>query len=324
MSSSEITPCYALFKLMKQKGGLNYKELASRILSGRPLKDGKSPASKVNDKSWISRFVVHAPMGSLPESYFGNFSTSALWVISGLKSKKAKAMTGQQIIDMLCGEDGQEIERALAFIHQDVALYRNVMTRIQFDNGFSVDERAEMVMVLVLCSACTGDVRRAAMETLSFSKSIHGSSMATPLITPSPERLKNYNPQNAANSVRVGLLRVVDGYVASDPYWLDPLNCPVEIGSLALEAGSINDVEPDVSSIHARFAVDEAGNWFIEGNQSKNGTILIPGTGKEKVIVEPSKSDREGFESHPIQIHAGDEIILGKNTHYVVIEGLER
>ena len=54
------------------------------------------------------------------------------------------------------------------------------------------------------------------------------------------------------------------------------------------------------------------------------GTILIPGTGKEKVIVEPSKSDREGFESHPIQIHAGDEIILGKNTHYVVIEGLER
>ena len=45
MSSSEITPCYALFKLMKQKGGLNYKELASRILSGRPLKDGKSPGS---------------------------------------------------------------------------------------------------------------------------------------------------------------------------------------------------------------------------------------------------------------------------------------
>ncbi len=52
--------------------------------------------------------------------------------------------------------------------------------------------------------------------------------------------------------------------------------------------------------------------------------FLSPAQEKEKVIVEPSKSDREGFESHPIQIHAGDEIILGKNTHYVVIEGLER
>ncbi len=288
------------------------------------MKDGISPASKVNDKSWISRFVVHAPVGSLQESYFGNFSTSALWVISSLKSKKANAMTSQQIIEMLCGEDGREIENALAFIHQDVSLYRNVMTRIQFDNGFTIDERAEMVMVLVLCSACTGDVRRAAAETLDFSKSIHGSAMATPLITPSSARLEGYHSEKRMNRVMLGLLRVVDGYVASDPYWLDPMNCPVEIGSLALEVGSINDVEPDVSSIHARFLVDEAGDWMIEGNDSKNGTILIPGTGKEEVVVEPPKNDRAGFEPHPVKIHAGDEIILGKNTHFVVIEGLER
>lgn len=68
------TPISTLFDLMKRYYGISHKELASIILSGRPLSDGRSPASRVDDRTWISRFVVHARPDSLQPELFGDFS----------------------------------------------------------------------------------------------------------------------------------------------------------------------------------------------------------------------------------------------------------
>ena len=62
------TPCGALFDVMKKHASISYKELAGLILSNRPLSDGRSPISRVGDRTWISRFIVHAPAGSLQPS----------------------------------------------------------------------------------------------------------------------------------------------------------------------------------------------------------------------------------------------------------------
>ena len=60
MTEAHLTPCGALFAVMKKHGGMSYKELASLVLSGKPLTDGRSPASRVSDRTWVSRFIVHA------------------------------------------------------------------------------------------------------------------------------------------------------------------------------------------------------------------------------------------------------------------------
>ena len=72
------TPCGALFDVMKKHASISYKELAGLILSNRPLSDGRSPISRVGDRTWISRFIVHAPAGSLQERYFCDYGVAAL------------------------------------------------------------------------------------------------------------------------------------------------------------------------------------------------------------------------------------------------------
>ena len=81
MSASAATPCSVLFSTMKKLGGISYKELAGLILSGKPLSDGKSPVSRINDRTWVSRFIVHAPPGSLQDKYFCDFGIGALRVV---------------------------------------------------------------------------------------------------------------------------------------------------------------------------------------------------------------------------------------------------
>ena len=93
MMANDITPCSALFSAMKKQGGISYKELAGLILSGKPLSDGRSPVSRINDRTWVSRFIVHAPVGSLQDRYFCDFSVSALRIIARLKARTGKALS---------------------------------------------------------------------------------------------------------------------------------------------------------------------------------------------------------------------------------------
>ena len=81
------TPCGALFDVMKKHASISYKELAGLILSNRPLSDGRSPISRVGDRTWISRFIVHAPAGSLQERYFCDYDVAALRVMARLRSR---------------------------------------------------------------------------------------------------------------------------------------------------------------------------------------------------------------------------------------------
>ena len=86
MAANDKTPCAVLFETLKKYGGISNKELASLVLSGRPLSDGRSPVSRVGDRTWVSRFIVHAPIGSLQGRYFCDFGGSALRIVARLKS----------------------------------------------------------------------------------------------------------------------------------------------------------------------------------------------------------------------------------------------
>ena len=56
MSPAASTPVAVLFDIMKRHGGVSNRELATMILSGRPLADGHSPQSRVEDH--VSGLVV--------------------------------------------------------------------------------------------------------------------------------------------------------------------------------------------------------------------------------------------------------------------------
>ena len=65
MAKTPSTPLGALFSILKKHGHISYKDLAALILSEKPLMGGTSPISRVNDRTWISRYLVHAPVESV-------------------------------------------------------------------------------------------------------------------------------------------------------------------------------------------------------------------------------------------------------------------
>lgn len=293
MTEAHLTPCGALFAVMKKHGGMSYKELASLVLSGKPLTDGRSPASRVSDRTWVSRFIVHAPVGSLQDRYFSDFGVSSLRIVSRLKAREKRALSSEQILGFIVGDGGTMMKQALSAAHQDVALYDNVLARLIGGAGYTNDERVEIAMTLFVAAGCTADVRKAARFAVSYAKSVHGDNLATTPaaslgdadVAPDRERMEHAR-------FALGLVRVVDGYVKGDARWVSPDSSGIEIGALALGEGDIADVGPRVSGRHAHVWCDEGGRWFVEDLGSRNGTVVVSGVDRSKIVVAPPKDEK--------------------------------
>lgn len=324
MTKDVLTPCAALFDMMKRYGGISYKDLASLILSGKPLSDGVSPVSRINDRAWLSRFVVHAPVGSVQEQYFADFPSASLRVVARLKANKRKSLSSREILDLVTGEKGQEMIDALAACHQDISLYRNVLLRLVRESGFTENERAEMAMVVLVTAGCTANVRKAAEQFLDFSRAVHGAGMATPLVTPEEIVVRSSVSVSVEHKpVTLVLFRVVDGYISGAPYYLNPGPEGTEIGSLALSEGAITDVGPDVSGTHLLMK-REGGQWYAQGLGSKFGTVLISGLDHEERVIEPPRSERsDGNSEEMVPVNPGDELLLASSTRFMVMEGID-
>ena len=321
MSASVSTPCLVLFDTMKRCGGISYKELAGLILSGKPLSDGRSPASRVNDRTWVSRFIVHAPAGSLSDAYFCDFSMSALRIIARLKMKEGRGFSSEQVLNLVRGADGMRMQEALSACHQNASLYRNVLDRLGDGCRFSVDERAEVAMVLFVAAGCTASVVRAVECALDFSQSVQGGRLATPATASPVAVVLARDEQGDAGASSLQLLRVEGGCVVGEPHWIPPTEEGVEIGALAMGEGAITDVGRGVSAHHALVKCDAEGRWFIEGLGSRNGTLVRNGATRACTVVEPPRDEREGFQPEPVRICAGDEILLADDTAFIVLEG---
>ena len=312
MANNPLTPCGALFDVMKKHGGMSYKEFAGLILSNRPLSDGRSPASRVGDRTWVSRFVVHAPAGQLQERLFCDYGVAALRVMARLRTRRRARLSSEQVIDMLRAQGVPAMAQALATVGEDVSPMRNVLDRLAMESGYSVDERAEVAMVLFIATGCSGSARKATAYALEYAQSSHGDGLAaTPAVM---MRRDDAAPdEREPLPLALGLVRVCDGYVKGSPCWVLPDYGEIEIGALALGENDIADVGGDVSGHHA--ALEHAnGAWRVRDLGSTNGTAVANGATGQTVAVAPGGGS--------VEIHAGDTLRLGQSTAFVVIEGL--
>ena len=129
-SQVELTPCGAMFDIFKRAAHLSHIELCGLVLSSRPLADGRSPPRRAADRSWVSRFIVRAPVGTLQQRYFAEYGTSAARIMSQLALRQRNPMDSTAVINMVCGPAGEPMVRALEECHQDTNLYRNALDRL--------------------------------------------------------------------------------------------------------------------------------------------------------------------------------------------------
>lgn len=321
MPSNVVTPCSALFTTLKKHGGISYKELAGLILSGKPLSDGKSPVSRINDRTWISRFLVHAPSGSLQDKFFCDFGIAALRVVSRLKSKEGRGMTSQQILELVCGPGGEAMAAALANSRQNASLFWNFLTRMKANDDLTVDELAEVSMVFYVAVGCTEEVGRAIAVAADFIQVAHGVRFCTPLsgAVVSPGDAGEALP---SAKVQLKLLRVVDGYSYGEPHWISTEPEGSVIGALATGQDDITNVGDDVSAHHARVYRDDKGGWFVEDLGSRNATRVRDGASHEITFVGSRNAEDCETEENSKRIYPGDEIMLGDSTIFLVLEGI--
>lgn len=317
MAIERPTPCVVMFETLKDFGGLSYKDLAGIILSDQPVSDGKSPRSRIDDKTWVSRYVVHAPVGSLFERFFADFGTSARAVAARLKSAGGAGKSNAEIASFLCGEAGGQMRRALDECGRDGAIYLNVQRRVSDMSDASAADVVDLLLLHFISAGCLNDARKAADYTLEYAQKVLGVGFKTMLPT-----VVDREGDRGDEQVYLCLFRIKDGRIKGAPYYLNPGEEGTEIGSLSTARYSINDVEDTVSSRHARIWRALDGHWFIEGLESKNGTILVSGADRREVVVEPPRSERAGFASRPVEIRPSDELVLGRDTVFMVMEGV--
>lgn len=328
--ASVHTPVGELFESLKKRGSITYRELAIRVLSSKPLANGVSPASRASDRVWLSRYVVHAPVETLQPAYFADFGESAVKVVSMMRSRSKRAFTNQQIFELICDEAAPSMERVLAKDGQDTSLFRNLLMRLRDENALTEAQRAEVAMVLLVSAGCSADAGKAAAYTIDYMRSLGGPGIVTPESPvgaagkPAVGAVAGPVAGALAENATLGLLRVVDGYVVGAPHWLDrEVGVGTVVGALAEQEGALREVGEDVSGRHARIWRSESGEWLVEGLGSRNGTTLVDGATRERVVVEPPASDRDGWQSAPVPLRPGDELTFGATTRFVVIAGME-
>lgn len=181
-SQAELTPCGAMFDIFKRAAHLSHIELCGLVLSSRPLADGRSPQSRAADRSWVSRFIVRAPVGTLQERYFADYGTSAARIMSHLALRRRNPMNATAVINMVCGPAGEPMVRALEECHQDTSLYRNAVERLSQAAELMPAERAEAVLVLFVAVGCSADVRSSVTYAIDYAHATCGGATSTPQV----------------------------------------------------------------------------------------------------------------------------------------------
>ena len=311
MFRAEKTPCGVLFDVLKRQAHMSHSELAEIVLSTNMLPDGRTAVAHARDRSWLSRFVVHAPVDVAQARLFADFGTSGARLCMWLRSRRSHPMGAEAIFAMVASDPAREMDAALEAAGEDSRPYRNLLERIGANRARSAEDRAELALVLFVAAGCSGSVSAAVRYALGYEARAFGVASPTP---PSTRVAPVPCGAEASTELYLGLLRVRDGYVVGTPTWVDPAGPGCVVGSLATGEADVCDVEPDVSARHLRIW-HEDDSWWAQDLGSANGAWLRPAGEEGEGRLDPACR---------CAVQPGDELRLGADTSFVLVEGLPR
>lgn len=303
----------ALYALFKGEFSLSHRALSQIILSDRPQPNGLSPRQMVANTSWLSRSIVHAPMDLLQDRYFADFRSSARRVHLHLNQS---GISDEEIFRVIGTSD--LIPGALSTQDQSSIVYRNALTRLWSNSGISKTARARAALLLTITAGCTGNVAKAIDLASGY---IYTDGRADGRFTPRPSAADTLAAATGTTQMTpppnlIGLIRLIDGRVASNPYIIPATGAGAVIGALALGPSAIADVATDVSAEHLR-VWREKDCWLACDLGSTNGTTLLPADGGSPRLLASGEA---------VELHPGDELCLGSVTTFTVVavaRGLE-
>ena len=303
------TPSCALYAGLKSLGRIN-NGCAAQILMASDARYGGRPISeRLTVPSFISREIVHAKPGDLPEPLFAPFEQSARQILNLImQNRGSDPQSLSKIVKRYMESCVPDMQDALTNCGVDGMLFRNGVERIETADDSDIKDRLYIHLVFFIVTGCLGDPARAIEYMLSTLGTVETTVTSFFSAAARP-----------TGDIRLGLLRVVGNSARPPlrPLSMDPAGSI--IGSLTGDENAITDVDSDVSRQHLR-VWHQDGRWFAQGLDSTNGSFLISGVDRCRQLIEPARRDRPAnFANTPVEIHNGDTLCLGATTRFLVI-----
>lgn len=312
------TPSSYLYEELRRFAGLSNREAARILLSDRPIFGGRSPRDRVEERTFLSREVVHQQPSNANPMLYGDFSQSAQTIVHRMAQRIGTRDAHQQITLRYSDEPARTMAALLDAYGRDGRIYLNTVMRVRSAQLTREGDRAVLLVMAFLAAGATSDPRTAANLVDQFTRR----SLATALVTleTSVGQGAAQPATPAATSGLLGIVRVVNDAVKPPIYALSADPQGTVVGSIPTEGSCITDVEVDVSRRHL-IIWRQQGHWWCQGLGSTNGTVLISGATKELVTVEAPRSMRRGKDQPtPVELQAGDTLCLGISTRFLVMQ----
>lgn len=304
------TPSSVMFDDLRRFGGISNIEAARMLLSAKVTYGGSSPRDKAEDRTYLSRYVVHMTPDDADASQFADFEVSTLNVSSRLLAKHGH--NRKAIAEHYLGDASAKMCAALDGWGRDSKFYSNELRRLSEASFKREEYRCTLLLMLFLATGCLADAREGVAIVEDYARHRLSEDIET-----LADDYAGVGQELSLAPVTLGLLRLI-GDVAYPPILpLDPRGTVV--GSLADGPSAIRDVGNDVSRQHLRIWRSE-DIWLCQGMHSTNGTTLISGVDSQPICVEPPRSRRSAkIEYPPQEIREGDRLQLGTSTEFLIM-----
>lgn len=310
------TPGSYLYDELRKTAHLSNREAAQILLSDRPIFAGRSPRSRISERTFLSRDVVHAHPDNVNPAFFADFSESAYEVTSRLVAVFGGGRAAYaQVVDRYSGDVARQMSATLNAYGRDGRIYLNTVMRLRSAALKRENDRSILLVMAFLAVGCLADPRAASTLVEEFISHKLAANLGT-IVSGTPQR--GGTVIGLEQTDQLGLVRVVNGAVRPPihPLSLDPHG--TVIGSIPSAGECITDVEVDVSRQHLVIWC-QGGSWWARGMGSTNGSYLIAGNTQEIVPIELPRDMRGTAQATPVELHPGDTLCLGRYTRFLVM-----
>ena len=316
------TPSAVLYGDLRTYANITNREAAQVLLSDTAVLGSMAPRFRVDDKTWLSRNVVHATPERTPP--LADSTEAALNLTARIIRSADDPGRIEELTSHYSGKVCENLAAALdAHVSPDAgSYYLNTVLRIKALPLRRESNRLVLLLMLFIIAGSTGDPFLATRLTETYAVRKLNVDFGTMTTTTAQRRVE---PEKLTPAL--ALLRLVGNSVRETLYTLSTDPEGTVIGSLPLGSSTIADVDADVSRNHLRLWT-ENGTWYAQDLGSTNGSCLISGADRSETVIAPPRKERDPRTalqpSSPVSIANSDTLRLGATTCFLVVSTARR
>lgn len=315
------TPCSVMFADLKDFGRISNRDAALTLLSTNvPYGETSLRARACDDRTFLSRHVVHALPGQIPTKQFVDLTKAAIMLFRMIvRNLGDDGETLAEVEQHYAGPASKAMGEALTSFSLDATLYANARDRISDGTYPLPQDKTKLLIMLFVATGCLGDPAEAIRLVGAYTQTFLSQGLTT-TETRVGKGFVTASDEGSHQDVCLGLLRLVGAAAQGALLPLSTTPRGTVIGALASAPEDINTVDFDVSRQHLRVFRDTDGVWYARGMGSTNGTILISGDTHERIVVEPPRYQQDlSLAYPPVPIANSDILCLGRTTRFLVM-----